>query len=200
MFLTSSQLTKISSGVEPNWLTVCGQLAFFKPFLDILAHHARNHQGAPHADRFGERRAEGQRLEDAIFAAEPAGKGDIGHSLAAVGQLLAELVGGGVEIEAGDTPLLHHAPGAHAGAAGRTVYGQQVDFGPRTPFDRHGQLAQAVGAGLEGNALEPEFPQPRHLFIKAFFIDEAEAAVPLELLDGAVFEGGLVNRGWRGRA
>ena len=166
---------------------------------DVLADHARNHQGAAHADRLDERRAQGQGLEDAVFAAEAAGKSDVRHPLALVGQLLAELVGGGMEVKAGHAPLLHHAPGAHAGAAGGAVDGQQVDFGPGAPLDGHGQLAQAVSAGLEGDALEAEVAQALDLFVEAFLIDKAEPAVPLELLDGAVLESRLVDRDWRGR-
>ena len=123
-----------------------------------------------------------------------AGEGDIRYPFALVRQLLAELVGGGMQVEAGHTPLLHHAPGAHAGAAGSAVYRQQVDFGSRAPLDGHGQLAQAVSAGFQGDALEADIPQPLDLVIEVLFSDKAEPAVPFELLDGAFLEGCLVDR------
>ncbi len=102
-----------------------------------------------------------------------------------------ELGRGRMQVEAGHAPFLHHAPRAHAGAAGSAVDGQQVDLGLATPLDGHGQLAQAVRAGLQGDPLEAEVAQPLALGEEALFVDEAEPAVALEFLDRAVFEGGL---------
>ncbi len=45
------------------------------------------------------------------------------------GELLEQLVGHALEVEGRDAPLLHHAPRAHAGAAGCAVDGEQVDLG-----------------------------------------------------------------------
>src|SRR4030042_1873862 len=170
-----------------------GEFAFLKPQGDVLADHARNHQGAAHADGFDERGAESQCLEDAVLAAESAGESDIRHPLAFIREHLAELIGGGVEVKAGHTPLLHHAPGTHAGAAGRAVDGKEVDFSTGAPLDSHGKLAQAVSAGFQGDALEADIAQALDLGVELLFTNKAESTVPLELLDGAVFESRLVN-------
>ncbi len=92
---------------------------------------------------------------------------------------------------AGHAPLLHHPPGAHAGAAGGAVDGQQVDLGLAAPLERHGQLAQPVGTGLQRDPLEAQLAQPLALGQEALLVDEAQPAVPLELLDRPVLEGRL---------
>ncbi len=171
-----------------------GQPAVVHPQRDVLTDHAGDHQGPAHAHRLAVRGAQCQGLEQVILGAEAAGKGQVRHAQPAGGELAGELSRGRVEVNAGNTPLLHHPPGAHAGAAGGPVDGQQVDLRLAAPAQGHGQLAQAVRAGLERDPLEAQLAQPPALGQEALLVDEAQPAVPLELLDGPVLEGGLVHR------
>ena len=58
---------------------------------------------------------------------------------------------------------------------GSAVDGQQVDAGVGGPFQRHGQLAHGISAGLEGDALGAEAPQTLDFLRKGLLIDKAEA-------------------------
>ena len=116
-------------------------------------------------------------LEDVVLGREAAGDGDVGDVGALGAQTLDELVGHALQVEGGNAPLLHHAPRAHAGAAGGAVDREQVDLGVA---DAH-LMAMAssrmrVGAGLERDALGAQVAQALDLVVERLLIDEAEAA------------------------
>ena len=168
-----------------------GQPAVVHPVAHVLADHAGDHHRPAQAHGPDVRGTEREALEDVVFGAEAAGEGEIGHALALGHELVGELHGGRVEVDAGHAPLFHHPPGAHAGPAGGAVDGQQVDLGLAPPLQGHGQLAESVGPRFERDPLEAELAEPIALGQEARFVDEAEAAVALELLDGAVVVAGL---------
>ena len=98
------------------------QLAVFHPLIDILANHARYHQGAAHANSSYIWRTKRESLEDAVFTAESAGKCQIRYLLALIVQNLGKLTSRRMKIDAGHAPLFHHAPRTHAGSAGSAIY------------------------------------------------------------------------------
>ena len=95
-------------------------------------------------------------LEDVVLGGETARHGQVGSPLTPGGQPFRALVRHGLQVEGGYAPLLHHAPRAHAGAAARAVDGHQVDPGLGRPLDGPRQFGIAVGARLEGDALDPQ--------------------------------------------
>ncbi len=165
------------------------QIIFFQPVTDILPQHSGDHEGPSHTHRFHIRAPHGDGFEDAIFGREASGDGDVGYPKSLLLQFLAELVGEALDVEGGDTPLVHHRPGAHPRAAGRSVDGDEVDSRLGPVAQGHGQLSLGVGSRFEGYPLETDLPEPRYLGHESLLRDEAEARVALELPEPPVVEG-----------
>src|SRR5512143_3398896 len=90
-----------------------------------------------------------------------------------------------MQVDAGDTPFLHHSPGTHARASGSAIDRQQVDLSLGTALDGHGQLAQAVSTGFQGDAFEAQFAQTLDLGVESLLTYKTQSAVAFEFLDGA---------------
>ncbi len=171
-----------------------GKSVFLYPFGNVLAHHSRNHQGPAHTNRFRKRRTEGKCLEYSVFTGKSPCECQVRNSLTLVSQNLAEFVSHGVNVDTGHAPLFHHTPGRHARASGCPVNGKQVYFRLGSPFDGHGQFAQRISTGLEGNALEAKLSEAIDLGVEVSFVDESQSTMALEFLDGATGERFLLSR------
>ena len=149
----------------------------------IGAHHGRGHDGTAHAHQLDEGGAQGQAFEDMVFQGQAAGDGAVGHEFALLFEVVQVLVEQAFDVDGGDAPLVHHAPGAHAGAAAGAVHREQVDLGIGGEFHRPGQVHRPVGPGLEGDALGADVAQVLHRLMEFVFIHHAHPGMAFEFLD-----------------
>ena len=98
-------------------------------------------------------------------------------------EVVQVLVQQALDVDGGDAPFVHHAPGAHAGAAAGAVHGEQVDLGLGGEFHRPGQVHGPVGPGLEGDALGADVAEVLHRLMEFVFIHHAHPGVAFEFLD-----------------
>ena len=117
---------------------------------------------------------------------EPSGHGQVRYTEALCRKFVGELDSERLQVKAGDTPLVHHGPGAHTGTARGAVDGEEVDLGLGTPAHGHCKLDHGVGAGLEGDPLEPDLSKALHFGHERLPANKAKPRVPFELSDSAV--------------
>ena len=174
-----------------------GQRLVLQPLSDVLSHHGGD-QGRPaHAHGLEVRASHGEGLVDAGLVGKTARHGQIGNPDFPLPQLLGELVGEGLQVECRDSPLVHHRPGAHPGAARGAVDGEQIELRFRPVAHCHRQLHGGVGPRLESDPLEADLAKARHFLEKRGLAHESEAGMPLELLDLSFFVGPLHIRAGR---
>ena len=167
------------------------QFALLEPLADVLAHHTGDHDGAAQTHSLHIRRSHGQYFEHVILGRQTAADGQVGHIGTTSRQLLTQFVGHGLQVHGGYAPLDHHAPGAHARAAGGPVYGQEIYARIRGPLEGHSQFSYGVSPCLERDSLGPKTTQALHFSGKALFVNKAKTRVTLELLQGTILVGFL---------
>ena len=87
-----------------------------------------------------------------------AGHGQVRHPQALGRQFVGKFYSQRLQVNCWNTPFVHHGPGAHSGAAGSAIDGEEVDLGLGAPAHCHSQFGHGVSACLEGNTGKAEFP------------------------------------------
>src|SRR5450759_383072 len=172
----------------PEALDVDRQISFEDTVADGLADHRSRKHASRHPDRLDVRRPERDSLHYLVFKGDTSRKDHRGYILALLCEVVDVLISQAAQLDGRYTPLVHHAPRAHACAAAGTIDREHVyPVVGRVP-DRPREVHRAIGAGLEEHPLGTKVSHALDAFGKPFLGDHAQARVALEVLHSADLE------------
>jgi len=88
-----------------------------------------------------------------VFESNATSNGTTGYKLTFLVQPSKEFIKEALQINCGDTPLIHHPPWTHSRSTTGTVYSEEVYSSLRGEFHRSSQIRWSIGTCFEGDIL-----------------------------------------------
>src|SRR5680860_1103770 len=188
VFISLPQMQVVIENLRPRLRVVgrmLGEVSVVHPLTYGAANHSSGQRRPSHAYHLHIGSAHSEGLEHMILKRQGTGDSHWGHIFAPLRKTGGVLIGQRFQVEGGNTPLIHHPPGAHTGAAACSVDSQQVQPGLGSVLDGACKVCRPVRSGLEEQVVGIGFPELANPFMEGFSGNHADSAVTLELAEGA---------------
>src|SRR5660397_204177 len=188
VFIILPQMQVVIENLRPRLPVLgrmLGEVSVVHPLTYGAANHSSGQRRPSHAYHLHIGRAHSEGIEHMILKRQGTGDSHWGHIFAPLRKTGGVLIGQRFQVEGGNTPLIHHPPGAHTGAAACSVDSQQVQPGLGSVLDGACKVCRPVRSGLEEQVVGIGFPELANPFMEGFSGNHADSAVTLELAEGA---------------
>ena len=149
-------------------------LACADHFTDGIGHHGSGHGTSAHADSFDIRRSQSQSLKDLILKHNTSRYGAGRDESTFVVKFLKASVEQTLQLDSGNTPFIHHTPGAHSCAAAGAVNCEKVYLSIGSKLDRQCQVSGPVCSGLKSHVFSSQPSQPLYFLAEAILVNHAQ--------------------------